>query len=79
MTETQRPTLVINPTDDIAFGEDVEAAYQEGQSAAELQEILRSTYPLTVVRPRDLAGERPVIWYVYRDGRWVARNDRGEG
>jgi hypothetical protein len=31
-----------------------------------------------VVRARDLAGERPVVWYVYRDGHWVGR-DRNEG
>jgi hypothetical protein len=23
------------------------------------------------VRPRELAGERTQIWYVYRDGHWV--------
>ena len=78
MTETQRPSLVLNPTDDVAFRDDVEAAFVEGQSVAELQDVLRRTYPRTVVRPRDLAGERSVVWYVYREGHWVPRN-RGEG
>ena len=50
MTETQRPSLVLNPTDDVAFRDDVEAAFEEGQSVAELQDILRRTYPRTVVR-----------------------------
>ncbi len=79
MTETNRPTLVINPSDDVAFRDDVEAALEEGQSVVDLQEILRPTYPRTVVRPRDLAGERPVVWYVYREGHWIARKNRDEG
>ena len=37
MTETQRPSLVLNPPDDVAFRDDVEAAFVEGQSVAELQ------------------------------------------
>jgi len=79
MTETQRPTLVTNPADDVAFRDAAEAALQEGQSVAELQEILRRTYPRAVVRARDLAGERSVVWYVYRDGQWVARHDPDQG
>jgi hypothetical protein len=79
MTETQRPTLVTNPADDVAFREDAEAALVEGQSAAGLQSILRRSYPRAVVRARDLAGERPVVWYLYRDGHWVPRHDQVEG
>jgi hypothetical protein len=79
MTETQRPTLVTNPADDAAFRDDAEAALREDQSVAELQELLRRDYPRAVVRARDLAGERPVVWYVYRDGHWVARHDRDQG
>lgn len=79
MTETQRPTLVTNPADDVAFRDAAEATLHEGQSVAELQEILRRAYPRTVVRARDLDGERPVVWYVYRDGHWVARHDRDQG
>ena len=75
MTEI-RPNLVTNPADDRAFQEVAEAALLEGQSVAELQRSLRRTYPRAVVRARDLAGERPVVWYVYRDGHWVARHDR---
>jgi hypothetical protein len=79
MTETQRPTLVTNPPNDVAFRDAAEAALQEGQSIDELQEILRRAYPRVVIRQRDLAGERAVVWYVYRDGHWVAGVDLGQG
>jgi hypothetical protein len=71
MTETQRPTLITNPATDVAFREHAESALQEGQSVAELQQILRGEYPRAIVRARDLEGERKVVWYVYREGHWV--------
>jgi len=40
--------------------------------AAELELRLRRSYPDAVVRPRDLSNEPYVVWYVYRDGHWVA-------
>jgi hypothetical protein len=79
MTETQRPTLITNPAGDVAFREHAEDALREGQSVAELQQILRGRYPRAIVRARDLEGERPVMWYVYRDGHWVAPQDRDGG
>ena len=79
MTETQRPNLVTNPADDAAFRDAAEAALEEGQSVQDLQAILRRAYPRAVVRARDLAGERPVVWYVYREGHWVARHDPDQG
>lgn len=79
MTETQRPALVTNPADDVAFRDAAEGALHEGQSVSELQAILRSAYPWAVVRARDLAGERRAVWYVYRDGHWVARHDQDQG
>jgi len=36
-----------------------------------LQRRLRDRFPRAIVRPRELAGERLEIWYVYRDGRWI--------
>ena len=36
-----------------------------------LQDCLRIRWPLALVRPRELAGERTQIWYVYRDGHWI--------
>ncbi len=67
-----RPTLVLNPPDDEAFrtsaGELVESGIAE---PSQLQDCLREQWPLALVRPRELAGERSQIWYVYRDGHWV--------
>jgi hypothetical protein len=79
MTETQRPTLITNPANDVAFRDHAESALREGQSVAELQQILRGDYPRAIVRARDLAGERSVVWYVYRDGHWVPGDDREQG
>jgi hypothetical protein len=79
MTETQRPSLITNPAHDVAFRDHAEAALREGQSVAELQQILRRAYPRAIVRARDLVGERRVVWYVYREGRWVAPDDRHDG
>lgn len=78
MTEI-RPLLVTNPADDRDFQDAAEAALFDGQSVAELQRTLRRAYPRAVVRARDLTGERPVVWYVYREGHWVARHDREQG
>ena len=79
MTETQRPTLITNPANDVAFRDHAESALQEGQSVAELQQILRGDYPRAIVRARDLAGERPVVWYVYREGHWVTGDGQEQG
>ena len=78
MTETL-PNLITNPADDRAFRETAEDALREGQSVNDLQQTLRRDYPRCVVRARDLSGERPVVWYVYRDGHWVAGRDREQG
>jgi hypothetical protein len=79
MTDTQRPTLITNPATDIAFRDHAESVLREGQSVAELQQLLRGDYPRAVVRARDLAGERSVVWYVYRDGHWVPGDDLEQG
>ena len=79
MTENQRPTLITNPANHVAFREDAESALQEGQSVAELQQILRGGYPRAIVRARDLEGERKVVWYVYREGHWVTGDDQEQG
>jgi hypothetical protein len=75
MTET-RPILVTNPARDHGFRDAAEAALSDGQSTGDLQIILRRVYPSAVVRARDLTGERPVVWYVYRDGHWVRDHGR---
>jgi hypothetical protein len=66
------PTLVLSPPDDDAFRSLAGGLVTTGVgSALELEAELRRVYPRAKVRPRDLAGERAQIWYVYRDGHWV--------
>ena len=70
--EEQRPTLVLNPPDDDAFRALAEGLVRGGINRSEaLQDCLREVYPLVLVRPRELAGEKAHIWYVYRDGHWI--------
>ncbi len=67
--------LVVNPADDEAFAGWVRtSAAAADTDPADLQARLRVRYPAAVVRRRDLAGERSEVWYVYRDGRWIARS-----
>jgi hypothetical protein len=68
----EQPTLVVNPPDDRAFEAFVGSTMDEAiDSPEQLQVVLRRRYPRSIVRRRDLAGERVQIWYVYRDGHWV--------
>jgi hypothetical protein len=69
----QGPALFLNPADDPAFVDEVERRMDGGaMDAGELERRLRESYPGAVVRPRDLSNEPFVVWYVYRDGHWVA-------
>jgi hypothetical protein len=71
-----RPVIVANPSDDDAFTAHVAMLVDDGVETPEaLQLQLRRRYPLAVVRPRDLSGEARRLWYVYREGRWVAIGD----
>ena len=72
-TESEpRPTLVLNPPDDEAFRSYAMGLVEGGVIAPmALEDRLRRRYPAAIVRPRELAGERAQIWYVYRDGRWI--------
>jgi hypothetical protein len=68
----QPPALHLNPSDDDAFVAVVDGLLAGGlRDAGELQRRLRDSYPGALVRPRDLAFEPFVVWYVYRDGRWI--------
>jgi hypothetical protein len=68
----QRPTLVLNPPGDAEFAAYASQMLNGGViDHAELQRRLRERFPRAIVRPRELAGERAQIWYVYRDGRWI--------
>lgn len=64
--------FVINPRRDADFVARVEKEGPTAESPAELQQALRKGYPKAVVRPRQLEGERAEVWYVYREGTWVA-------
>lgn len=76
----ERPVLVVSPRDDAAFRELAEQLVADGVAAADALEVaLRMRYPKTVVRARDLAGERAVVWYVYREGRWTGQADTQGG
>jgi hypothetical protein len=68
----QRPVLIVNPRDDAAFGDLVDELVGMGtQTTGELQSALRRRYPLARVHRREISAEHIVVWYVYREGRWV--------
>jgi hypothetical protein len=69
---TQEPALIINPRDDTKFGDFVEELVTCGALTTDgLRALLREQYPLAEVHERQLSGERVLVWYVYRDGRWI--------
>jgi hypothetical protein len=78
-----RPTLVTNPADDDGFAALAARFIDAGVDGIdELERRLRSVYPKTAVHARLLSGEPRLIWYVYREGRWIdgrgpSRDDGG--
>jgi hypothetical protein len=73
---TMRPILVVNPADDDVFGDFAQVLVNDGAtSTGELERRLRPMYSRAVVHARELSSEPFVIWYVYREGRWVPRTD----
>jgi hypothetical protein len=74
----RRPTIVANPPGDRQFRALIDACLLSGATRPEdLEAVLRTRYPLAVVRPRELAGERTTVWYVYREGHWIRSDDGG--
>jgi hypothetical protein len=67
-----RPVLIVNPRDDAGFDAYIEDQLAGADSTTALQDRLRERYPSAVVRKREISGERGVVWYVYREGRWIA-------
>jgi hypothetical protein len=68
----RRPIVVVNPSSDAGFREMVDQfVAADGSRPDDLEGVLRTRYPDAVVRPRELAGERFEVWYVYRDGHWI--------
>jgi hypothetical protein len=68
-----RPHLVTNPADDAEFRRFAESSLAAGITPGSLQAALRLRHPAAVVHARMLSGESRPVWYVYRDGHWVAR------
>ena len=69
--QSTRPVLVCLPTRDREFAEHVDgvmAANRDLTDPGDLQALLRSSYPLVLIRPSELEGLRTPTWYVYRDG-----------
>jgi hypothetical protein len=73
-----KPTLIINPIRDREFARFANAQLDAAASTDDLQTLLRTRYPNAAVHARELAGERILVWYVYRDGHWIrsSRDDR---
>jgi hypothetical protein len=67
-----RPVLVTNPVDDREFGAAAEHLLDEGILDLDaFRARLSVAYPDVAAHPREIAAEPTLIWYVYRDGRWV--------
>ncbi len=67
------PILVVIPRDDSAFADAAaQSVASEGRTPELLQHALRIRFPRTVVRARDLSAEVLRVWYVYREGHWIA-------
>ena len=69
----RRPHLVTNPADDEGFRSHALAALYPNATPEGFETHLRRRYPNVVVRARGLAEEPFVVWYVYREGRWIPR------
>ena len=65
-------------SDVVTFEDFAMANLDAGISIAAFQDALRTRYPRATVRRRELAAELHLVWYVYRDGHWVA-NGHSEG
>jgi hypothetical protein len=67
-----RPLLILNPRYDDAFVSLAERVVADADvTPVTLEAQLREKYPKAIVRVRDLSSEAGLVWYVYRDGRWV--------
>ena len=77
ITAHGRPTIW---TDDEAFVDLVEQLVaDEATTIGDLQTALRGQYPQAVVHLREISAERVVVWYVYRDGRWIGPGRTARG
>jgi hypothetical protein len=67
---------VVNPVGDVQFARVAERLVDDGNRTPDaLQAALRRLYARAVVRRRVLSDEAFEVWYVYREGRWVPRQE----
>ena len=69
-----RPLLVVNPRTDASFMEFVREqldGLNGDDDPMALQLRLRERHPAATVHARLLSSEPSIVWYVYRDGRWI--------
>jgi hypothetical protein len=65
------PRVYANPRNDASFLAAIARLLPYASTPRDLQRLLRQHYPEAVVRARELSSEPTVVWYAYRDGRWV--------
>jgi hypothetical protein len=63
---------MINPRSDGALRALAKSLLDGAQSPADLESGLREAYPRVMVRERALSHEAVTVWYVYREGSWIA-------
>ena len=73
-TSVAMPHLITNPAHDDQFRRFAHTLREHQERPDELESALRERYPAAVVHERVLSGEPWLVWYVYRDGHWVARS-----
>ena len=80
MERDVRPVLVTNPIDDREFADAAQRLLDDGFLLIDdFRSQLRVAYPDAAVHRREIAAEPVLIWYVYREGRWVSpRHEPGE-
>lgn len=74
-----RRVIFSNPANDTDFVSFVSSAAEGAETPERLEAVLRSRYRAAQVRARVLDGELSVVWYVYREGRWVSGRGDKEG
>jgi hypothetical protein len=65
--------LVVNPRTDDSFVQFVRDQVDglRDEDPLSLQFRLRERHPAATVHARLLSSEPSIVWYVYRDGRWI--------
>jgi hypothetical protein len=89
LTDRTALRVLVFPAEDVALRREVQAALAdipadlpESRRIADIEQRLRRWYRSIEIRPRDPLGgyddDPTAVWYVYRDGRIRARNERLE-